>query len=133
MKKIVLILLLLLCSVSIVGAYENTTSIDNSTVDNNTTITIIVDENNITYPTIDEEEVRNNLTSFVDEEIVENLTIEQGLNETGVAVYTGIEEINATNNDVEIVGELATGNPLTLLIIIFFILLISIGVIKRWF
>lgn len=120
MKKIILVILMLLCSVSIVGACENTT---NSTLENNTTITIIVDENNITYPTIEEEEVRNNLTSFVDDEIVENLTIEPGLNETGVAVYEGIGELNDTgihDDDTENVGELATGNPLTLLIIIFF-------------
>lgn len=117
MKKIILVILMLLCSVSIVGACENTT---NSTLENNTTITIIVDENNITYPTIDEEDIKNNLTSFVDEEIVKNLTIEPSLNKTGVAVYTGIEKINATNDDTENVGELATGNPLTLLIIIFF-------------
>lgn len=120
MKKIILVILMLLCSVSIVGACENTI---NSTLENNTTITIIVDENNITYPTIEEEEVRNNLTSFVDDEIVENLTIEPGLNETGVAVYEGIGELNDTgihDDDTENVGELATGNPLTLLIIIFF-------------
>lgn len=127
MKKIVLILiLLLLCSVSIVGACENTT---NSTLDNNTTITIIVDENNITYPTIDEEEIMNNNTSFVDVELVENLTIEPSLNETNVAVYTGIEEVNDTNDDIEVVGELATGNPLTLLILIFFSL-IPWGILK---
>lgn len=119
MKKIVLILLLLICSVGIVGACENTT---NSTVDNNTTITIIVDENNITYPTIDEDEIMNNNTSFVDGEVVENVTIEPSLNETGVAVYTGIEDVN-DNDDVEVVGELATGNPFLCLIVIFFILL----------
>lgn len=54
---------------------------------------------------------------------MENLTIEPGLNETGVAVYEGIGELNDTgihDDDTENVGELATGNPLTLLIIIFF-------------
>lgn len=55
---------------------------------------------------------------------MENLTIEPGLNETGVAVYEGIGELNDTgihDDDTENVGELATGNPLTLLIIIFLI------------
>lgn len=110
MKKIVLILLLLICSVSIVGACENNTT------------TIMVDENNITYPTIDEDEIMNNNTSFVNREVVENLTIEPELNETNVAVYTGIEDVNDTG-DSEVVGELATGNPFLCLIVIFFILL----------
>lgn len=123
MKKIILVILMLLCSVSIVGACENTI---NSTLENNTTITIIVDENNITYPTIDEEEVRNNLTSFVDDEIVKNVTIEPSLNETGVAVYEGIRELNSTeiHDDTENVGELATGNPITSFIVAFFILIL---------
>lgn len=109
MKKIVLILLLLICSVSIVGACENNTT------------TIMVDENNITYPTIEEDEIINNNTSFVDGELVENLTIEPSLNETNVAVYTGVEEVNDTG-DSEVVGELATGNSFPFLIIIFLIL-----------
>lgn len=117
MKKIVLILLLLICSVGIVGACENNTT------------TIMVDENNITYPTIEEDEIMNNNTSFVNGELVENLTIEPELNETNVAVYTGIEDVNDTNDDIEVVGELATGNPLTLLILIFFSL-IPWGILK---
>lgn len=119
MKKIILVILMLLCSVSIVGACENTT---NSTLENNTTITIIVDENNITYPTIDEEDIKNNLTSFVDGEVVENLTIEPELNETNIIVdYDNIvDDVNSTNNKLNddnesgniVVGDVVTGNGL---------------------
>lgn len=126
MKILILLMFVLFCSASMINACDNITVVNNSTsslsVNNNTTIEVIVNESNITDVVLNESEIKNNVTSFVNEEIVKNLTIEPGLNETEVAVYTGIEEINATNNDVEIVGELATGNPFPFLIIIFLIL-----------
>lgn len=139
MKKIVLILILLFCSVSIVGACENTT---NSTVDNNTTITIIVDENNITYPTIDEEEVRNNLTSFVDEKVVKNLTFDKRLNDTNIIVdYDNIvDDVNSTNNKLNddnesgnvVVGDVVAGNGLFgLLMCLLLVVIISVCIYVR--
>lgn len=127
MKILILLMFVLFCSASMINACDNITVVNNSTsslsVNNNTTIEVMVNESNITDVVLNESEIKNNITSFVDEEIVKNLTIESPINETGVAVYTGIEKINATgihDDDTENVGELATGNPLTLLIIIFF-------------